>query len=54
MSYAAFVAPAMLASSAMNGAVFESTINIFFKFKYGKIYHAVLATPMQPGDVAVG
>ena len=54
VSYTAFVAPAMLASSAMNGAVFESTINIFFKFKYGKIYDAVLATPMQPGDVAVG
>jgi lipooligosaccharide transport system permease protein len=54
VSYTAFVAPAMLASSAMNGAVLESTINIFFRFKYGKIYDAVLATPMQPGDVAVG
>lgn len=54
VSYTAFVAPAMLAASAMNGAVLESTINIFFKFKYGKIYDAVLATPMQPGDVAIG
>jgi lipooligosaccharide transport system permease protein len=51
--YEAFVAPAMLASSAMNGAVFEST-NIFFKLKYGKIYEGVLATPMQPSDVASG
>lgn len=53
-SYTEFVAPALLAASAMNGAIFESTVNIFFKFKYGKIYDAILATPMQPGDVAVG
>ena len=51
--YEAFVAPAMLASSAMNGAVFEST-NIFFKLKYGKIYEGVLSTPMKPGDVSSG
>ncbi len=54
VSYAAFVAPALLAASAMNGAVFESTMNIFWKLKYAKIYDAVLATPMSPGDVAVG
>ena len=52
--YEAFVAPAMLASSAMNGAVFETTHNVFFKLRYGKIYDAILATPMQPADVAVG
>jgi lipooligosaccharide transport system permease protein len=51
--YAAFVAPAMLAASAMNGAVFEGT-NMFFKLKYGKIYDGILATPMQPTDVASG
>ncbi|HEY5684313.1 MAG TPA: ABC transporter permease [Acidimicrobiia bacterium] len=54
VSYAAFVAPALLASSAMNGAVFESTINIFFKLTYGKIYDAILATPMRPLDIALG
>jgi lipooligosaccharide transport system permease protein len=53
VSYTAFVAPAMLAASAMNGAVFEST-NIFFKLKYGKTYEGVLATPVQPLDVASG
>lgn len=51
--YDAFVAPAMLAASAMNGAVYEST-NIFFKLKYAKIYDGVLATPLQPTDVASG
>ncbi len=51
--YTAFVAPAMLAASAMNGAVFEGT-NMFFKLKYGKIYDGILTTPMQPVDVASG
>lgn len=54
VSYAAFVAPALLASSAMNGAVYESTMNIFFKLKYGKVYDAILATPIKPLDIAVG
>ncbi len=53
VDYAAFVAPAMLAASAMNGAVFEST-NMFFKLKYQKIYDAALATPMKAMDVATG
>ncbi|NOY55862.1 MAG: ABC transporter permease [Actinobacteria bacterium] len=54
ISYAAFVAPALLGAAAMNGAVYESTFNIFFKLKYAKIYDAVLATPMAPGDIAIG
>jgi lipooligosaccharide transport system permease protein len=54
VDYASFVAPGLLAASAMNGAVYESTFNIFFKLRYGKIYDAVLATPMQPRDIAVG
>jgi lipooligosaccharide transport system permease protein len=52
--YTAFVAPAMLAASAMNGAVIDSTYNIFFRMKYAKIYDTVLATPMRPWDVATG
>jgi lipooligosaccharide transport system permease protein len=53
VSYVAFAAPAMLAASAMNGAVFEST-NIFFKLKFGKIYEGILATPVEPTEVASG
>ncbi|MGI8716955.1 MAG: ABC transporter permease [Lapillicoccus sp.] len=52
--YAVFVAPALLASSAMNGAIFDSTFNVFFKLKYAKLYDSVLATSMGPRDVAVG
>jgi len=52
--YDQFVAPALLAASAMNGAVFDSTMNIFFKIKQSHLYDAVLATPMSAGDVALG
>jgi lipooligosaccharide transport system permease protein len=54
ITYTAFVAPALLASSAMNGAVYDATFNVFFKFKYGKLYDAMLATPLGPVDIAMG
>lgn len=54
VEYAAFVAPALLGASAMNGAIYESTFNIFFKLRYGKVYDAILATPMEPRHIAVG
>lgn len=52
--YDAFVAPALMASSAMNGAIFDSTGNVMHRLKYARIYDAALATPMGPADVAVG
>src|SRR5262249_32899026 len=52
--YAAYVAPALLAAAAMNGAVFESTFNVYFKLKFAKTFDAVLATPMEATDVARG
>jgi lipooligosaccharide transport system permease protein len=54
ISYTVFIAPALLASSAMNGAVYESTMNIFFKLKFAKTYDAMLATPLRPLDIAIG
>ena len=54
ISYTAFIAPALLASSAMNGAVYDSTMNVYFKMKYGKVYDGMLATSMGPLDVAAG
>jgi lipooligosaccharide transport system permease protein len=54
LPYTAFVAPGLLASSAMNGAVFDSTFNVFFKLKIAKTYDAVLSTPLGVGDVALG
>jgi lipooligosaccharide transport system permease protein len=54
VSYASFVAPAMMASSAMNGAVYDSTMNVFHKLRYSKTYDAMLATPLNTADVALG
>jgi lipooligosaccharide transport system permease protein len=54
ISYAAFIAPGLLAASAMNGAVFDSTFNVFFKLKYSRLYDAMLATPLGPADIALG
>jgi len=54
VSYDAFVAPALMAASAMNGAIFDSTGNVLHRLKYSRIYDAALATPMGPADVAVG
>jgi lipooligosaccharide transport system permease protein len=53
VGYASFVAPALLASAAMNGAVYDAS-NVFWKMKYAKVYDAVLSTPIGPVDVAVG
>lgn len=52
--YAEFVAPGMLAASAMNGALMDSTYNVFFKLKYDKLYDQMLATPLSTGDIARG
>jgi len=38
----------------MNGAVFDSTFNVFFKLKYARLYDAMLATPLGPVDIALG
>jgi lipooligosaccharide transport system permease protein len=54
VSYAVFVAPALLASSAMNGAIYETSYNFFYKLKYAKLYDAIISTPMSLGDVASG
>ena len=52
--YAEFVAPGMLAVSAFNGALMDSTFNVFFKLKHLKLYDQMLATPLTAGDVARG
>ncbi|MER7796714.1 ABC transporter permease [Microbacterium sp. NPDC096154] len=54
VSYAAFIAPALLAVSAMNGAIYDSTWNVFFKLNYGKLYEGMLSTSLGPLDVALG
>jgi lipooligosaccharide transport system permease protein len=54
ISYVAYVAPALMATAAMNGAVFETIFNVFFKLNFAKIYDGVLATPMGITEIAIG
>ncbi|MFC5790946.1 ABC transporter [Agromyces tardus] len=52
--YAAFIAPALLAVAAMNGAIYDSTWNVFFKIRFARLYEGMLATSLGPLDVALG
>lgn len=54
ISYAAFIAPGLLATSAMNGAIYDSTWNVFFKLKFDRIYQGMLQTSLGSLDVALG
>lgn len=54
ISYAAYIAPALLATSAMNGAVYDTTYNVFFKVRMSKLYKVMLQTTLGPIDVAIG
>ena len=53
-AYVAYVAPALIATAAMNGAVFETIFNVFFKLNFAKVYDGVLATPMGITEIAIG
>jgi lipooligosaccharide transport system permease protein len=54
IGYTTFVAPALLAASAMNGSIYESTMNVFARLKWQHTYDGMIATPMTPRDIAVG
>jgi lipooligosaccharide transport system permease protein len=54
VAYAVFVAPAMLAASAMSGALSETTFNFFGKMKFMRLYDGMLATPIRPMEIAIG
>ena len=54
IGYVAFITPALLSTSAMNGAIYDSTMNVYFKLKHDRIYHGMLATSLGPMDVALG
>ena len=52
--YIEFIAPGLLAVSAMYGATFEATWNAHFKMERQRIYDAAAATPVSFMDVALG
>lgn len=54
IGYAEFVASGMLAASAMNGAMLDSTFSFFFKLRFDKLFDQQLSTPLTTMDVARG
>jgi len=54
LSYTQFIAPGIIASSAMWTAASESTYDSFVKMHYGKIYHAMVAAPLFIEEVILG
>ncbi len=54
VEYASYIAPGLAATSAMYGASFDVTFNVFVKLHFDKLYDAVTVTPLSPEDVVVG
>jgi lipooligosaccharide transport system permease protein len=54
VDYVEYIAPGLAAVAAMNGAVFETTFNVFVKLRFAKLYDAVITTPLEPEDVSLG
>ena len=53
-TYAAFVAPALLATAAMNGAVNEVVNDVWWRLRFEKVYQSMLTTPLTVSDIALG
>jgi lipooligosaccharide transport system permease protein len=54
VSYLAFLAPGLLASTAMQTAASESTFPVMAGLVWVKSFHGMTATPIQPSDVVIG
>ncbi len=52
--YMLFLAPAILATTAMQGAVFEATYSSFTKLRIQKTYETIMMTPVSVEDVVAG
>ncbi|HET7481372.1 MAG TPA: ABC transporter permease [Actinomycetota bacterium] len=54
ITYAAFLAPGLLAASTLNGAVFDGFFSPFFKLNWMKTYEGIMTTPVGIPDIAIG
>ena len=52
--YLVFLAPGLLAATAMQSASFEATFPIMGGLVWNKVFHAMYATPITPRDIALG
>ncbi len=54
VSYLVFLAPGLMAATAMQTAVGESLYPVFSAVKWQQTYQAAAATPLRPGDIFRG
>lgn len=54
VTYLQFLAPGLLAGSAMQVAIFESTFPVIMGLVWRRLFHAMYATPIGPRAVAAG
>jgi lipooligosaccharide transport system permease protein len=54
LSYVQFLAPGLLAATAMQSAAFEATFPIMAGLTWQKVFHAMHATPIAASDIIVG
>jgi lipooligosaccharide transport system permease protein len=53
-TYIAFIAPALVAISVMNGSFFECTFASFVRMYFQKTFDAIVATPVSVEEVVAG
>ena len=53
-SYIEFLAPGMLAATAMTAAAFECTFGSYTRMAEQRIFHAMLATPLEIENIVLG
>ncbi len=53
VTYLAFIAPGLLATTAMQTGVFESTYPVMGGFKWHRSYFAMAASPLNPADIVL-
>jgi lipooligosaccharide transport system permease protein len=54
LTYFQFLAPGLLATSAMMVSASEGMWPVMLGFKWGRSYHAAAATPLTPGEIVGG
>lgn len=54
VAYFVFIAPGLIAATAMNAASFEATFGSYTRMAQQRTFHAIVATPVNMNEVAVG
>jgi lipooligosaccharide transport system permease protein len=54
VSYAAFLAPGLLAVTCMQTGTFEASYPVMGRLTWDKVYHAMMSTPVSVADIVAG